>query len=523
MRYAVLFRISLLYLLFFAAPAGHAVLEEVSVGGYLGIRGRTYINTYTSGRVPELRGPAEWFYGRVLGVPSLTSRFDWDRRGPDSWYAETVMRLHVRARFSDGVSAMLEVYNFDTWGEDFPSDYLRGSDGTQSGPNDFEFLQAYVEVEELWGQPLRLRLGRQTIQMGRGWLVGERSSSTRYNFFDAARLTYAPLDRLTVDLWAAKLNETMAPPRDETLFYGVHATWAAAPQWNLSAYYLLLRDGSPVQDTALDPVSERREQLLGLDQYGPTRLNTAGARIFGKPGAWDFDLEGAFQWGAAAHLGHRFQGTTLWGVYGDDDADHGAWAADGELGRTLDLPWQPRVFAGGAWFDGEDRRDMSFGDWLNPFRRPRASVSFNRLFSQTYYAPVIVDDTHMTNFNQVRAGVSFTPAEQWWVQLRAASFRAVDAFEWPAHLSVNGRKVPWLPRLGFWSTPSSKDLGVTLEATVRYQYSPDLTVTLYWGRLFTGDGLGRDGNFVYFNGTGFSGGSKSHDAGYITLMAEVGF
>lgn len=523
MRKAVFFRISLLSLIFSMAPAGHAVLEEVSVGGHLGLRGRTYMNTYTTGRTAELRGPAEWFYGRVLGAPSLTSRFDWDRRGSDSWYAETVTRLHVRARFSGGVSTMLELYNYDLWGEDFRSDYLRGTDAARAGQNDLEFLQAYIEVEDLWEEPLRLRLGRQSMVLGRGWLVGEKSTSTQYISFDAVRLTYAPADRLTVDAWAAKLNETMGPAREDAIFYGVYATWAAAPVWNLSVYYMLVHDGSRVEDTDLDPVSEGRERLLGVDQYGPTRLNTAGARFFGKPGAWDFDLEGAWQWGAAAHLGRRFQGTTLWGVYGDDDAEYGAWAADGEVGRTFDAPWQPRVFLGGAWFDGEDRRDMSFGDWLNPFRRPRASVSFNRLFSQTYYAAVIVDNTHMSNFNQVRAGINFTPAEQWWVQLRAASFRAVDAFEWPAHLSVNGRKVPWLPRLGFWSTPSSRDLGVTFETTVRYHYSQDLTLTLYWGHLFTGDGLGRDGNFVYLNGTEFSGGTKSHDADYVTLLAELQF
>lgn len=505
-----------------SSAAAVADLQQVEVGGAVTLRARTYVNTYTTGRAAELRGPARWFPFRPLGAPSLTGRFDWDDRGKDSFYAEELVRLHVRADFTDRVGAYFEFYNYDMMGEDFRSDYLHGTDTAHTKVNDLEFLQAHVDIDQAWGRPLRLRIGRQTLKIGDGWLVGERSTSVQYFSFDAVRATLTP-GPFTIDLWTAKLNETLGEPGDDATFHGVYGTWKVSDTLSASLFYMLVRDGGEISDTELSPAGEWRERILDQDQYDATLLHTAGGVLSGKCGGWDYSLDAAYQWGDAAHLGARFTAPNLWGTYGDNRAEYDSWAADGEIGHTFDSPWSPRVFAGGAWFDGEDNRDLSFGDWLNPFHRPEASVSFNRLFSQTYYAPVIVDNTHMSNFNQIRAGVNFSPAEQWDVQLRAAVFHAVDAFEWPAHLKIGGRRVPILPDFSFWSTPSDKYLGTTLECTVKYAYSKDLSLTLYWGHLFTGDGLGSDGNFVYQNGTEFSGGTDSDDAEYVTFMAEVLF
>ena len=48
---------------------------------------------------------------------------------------------------------------------------------------------------------------------------------------------------------------------------------------------------------------------------------------------------------------------------------------------TFDGELQLRQFLGAAYYGGEDNRDLSFLEWINPFNRSCASVSFNRLFS----------------------------------------------------------------------------------------------------------------------------------------------
>ena len=504
------------------APA-RAELQEVAVGGEITLRARGFLNVYAPGRARRPIAPAAWFPWRALGTDGLSSAFAWDDRGPDSWYTEQVLRLNVNARLSQGVSAFLELYNYDIQGEDFPSDYLTGNDTANPGRNDLEFLQAYVEMDGLWGGMGRLRLGRQLMTLGKGWLIGAKSTSLQYCYLDAARLTLTPWDNVTADLWTANVGATRLLPADDRLFHGVHATWAASPALNLTAFYMLLHDGSPLEDTSGDPLMEARERLLGLDRYGATWLHTLGGRVFGEVGAWDYDLEGAGQWGDAAHLGARFRRVNSFGDYGDDGAEFATWAADAEVGRTFDARWSPRVFAGAAWYDGEDRRAVSFGEWLNPFARPRASVSFNRLYSQVDYDSILGGGTNMSNFWLGRAGVRVRPAEKWTAQLRVISYRAVGAFARPASLRVNGRWVPVAPSLSFWDQESSKDLCVTLGFSLRYDYSPDLSLTLAYSHLFTADGLGRDGNFVFDNGTGFAGGTASDDADYIGLLTEITF
>src|SRR5690606_23735702 len=121
------------------------------------------------------------------------------------------------------------------------------------------------------------------------------------------------------------------------------------------------------------------------------------------------DLELAYQFGEADQTGALF---TLNEIYGDDGADYDAWAGDVELGYTMDVWGAPRVFLGGAYFEGEDNRDVSFWDWLDPFDEPEASISFNRLFPGRPYSPILEIGQDMSNFWQIRGGVALKPSER---------------------------------------------------------------------------------------------------------------
>ena len=305
-----------------------AELQSVNVGGEIQIRGRYWGNNYSRSfaglGAPRYVGTN--FAARPLGPFGLLSRYDFDSRGENLTFVEQNTRLHITADFSDDVTSFVEFESFDVWGSDFRSNYVNGVDGS-SGP-DIKLYQAYIETRETFGYPVRARLGRQEMKLGKGWLVSDNITPALGLSFDGARLTYAAND-LTVDGWWLKLSETFAGDEDVD-FYGIYATYSGLESMNVSAYWLLVRDGAAINDTVSGPVGEWVEDLLGHDDYDPTYLHTVGTRIWGGVGAFDFDWELAYQFGEADSVGSSFR----LGVYGDTDAEFDAFATDLVLGYT---------------------------------------------------------------------------------------------------------------------------------------------------------------------------------------------
>ena len=172
---------------------------------------------------------------------------------------------------------------------------------------------------------------------------------------------------------------------------------------------------------------------------------------------------------------------------------------------------KPRVFLGGAYFSGDDNRDVSFWQWLTGVYRPKSSLAFNRMFSGTVYSWILDTGQDFSNFNQIRGGVEFHPFEKVTAYLSAAYFQANAPFDGPRAISIGKYRVAIAPSESFWTQESSKDLGFDTYCWMRYDYSDNLYIKLGWEHLFTGDGLA-DGSFLHRNGLEFSGGRDQHDA-----------
>jgi hypothetical protein len=496
-----------------------AELQNVDVGGEIRVRARYWRNVYETGinGPGEIRIPNFFVPKRPIGPFGLVSRYDWDDRDHDLGFVEQRTRLNVNADFTNEVRGFIELESYDFWGEEFRSNYVTGLDNRAVTANDVEIYQAYVETNETFGLPLRLRIGRQEMKMGKGWLVDDITTALIGRSFDAVRVTYT-LDKVDMDAWASKLSETGANEEDGDIdFYGLYVTCKAVEWLNASAYWMYIRDAVSLNDTNFIAPIEWAEDVLGLDDYDPTNLHTVGARFFGQAGGFDYDLELAYQFGDADRAGFGFKPTGF--LYGDDDADFDAWAGDFELGYTIEMAWNPRVYIGGAYFEGEDNRDLSFLDWLNPFYRPDASVSFNRLFPGKPYSFILEIGQDMSNFWQIRGGVTAHPTDTVMAGLQAAVYGVDETFDAPISISIGDFKIPVAPALSFWTEESDDDIGTSVHLFVNYQYSEDLYFRVGWERLFTGDGL-EDGSFIHRYGFEFSGGTDSDDADY--LYAETG-
>lgn len=500
-----------------AVPA-FADLQTVQVGGEIRIRGDWFMNAYTSGNINPVRWPAFTLPARQVSAAPILSGFAWDERENDVKLVEMRTRLSVKADFTNEVSALIELDSYDFWGEDFRSDYITGADFAAVSNDDVEIYQAYIEASEMWGYPIRARIGRQEIALGSQWLVGVNDTSAFFSglSFDAIRLTYGD-DIFTVDAIAALLDENTPVEQDEDVWmYALYGSYLGLEDIVIDAYGIWIRDARSVNDTNFFWFAEWIEDIFNVDDYDVTNLYTVGLRGSGQVGAFDFELEGAYQFGDADQVGSLFVPFT----YGDDDAEFEAWGANAELGFSFDMDYSPRVFIGGAWLDGEDNRDITFWDWINPFDRSEASVSFNRLFSNWEYSEFI-ENTALSNSYIFRAGVSAMPTERIELLLAAAYFMADDE-----RLLRRGI-------FGWRDITMDEELGLELGLYADYHYSEDLVFRAGYAHFFADDGLGqqaarwftpfRAGNAVMFNGLAPVNGDGDDDYDYLFVETELSF
>ena len=229
----------------------------------------------------------------------------------------------------------------------------------------------------------------------------------------------------------------------------------------------------------------------------------------GKWNALDYEAEVAYQFGCADFQGFQFSGLGLRG-YGDNKADFGVWGGNLEVGYTFDVTMTPRVFLGGAYFGGEDNRDVNFVEWLAavgcPFYRPEASVCFNRIASNWRYSEFLDANNDLSNVWIVRGGVSAQVTDQ--VELKAvlSHFEAVESYAapWPT-FDVLGLRFAPFSFFSFLDKDNSSDLGTEIDLYATYKYSDDLSFRVGYAHLFTGDGLA-EGSFSNSNGFAFNGG-----------------
>lgn len=504
------------------AGVAFAELQQVEIGGEIMIRARWWGRAYAG----NLYGPSFSGItpgnapGRSMGPTAISSRDNID-------FVEQRTRIHVKASFTDSVASFVEFESHDQWGDSFRSDYRNGLDTSSDGlaNDDIALYQAYIEMNDVYDMPLRLRIGRQEMELGKGWLIDDRVTTTIGLAFDEIRLTYAE-GPWEIDAWYGTIGAgTIAEEDDHVTFAGTYGTYKVADPLSVSAYWYWIRDGRSINDTNRLAWGEWLEDWAGVDDYDPTNFHTVGTRFFGEYGQWDYDWELAYQFGNADAAGARFTNNPkfgLPGVYGDDDADYGFWATDLELGYTFESAWTPRVSLGGFYFGGEDNRGVSFLEWLNPFDRPDASIGFNQIFHGEPYLRIFRFSQESGNFWRLYADVEAKPTDAVSVRAEIHYYGIVDPVEWPHSVKLGRYRFPIAPAFSFWTEEASDDLGWAVAFGSKYKYSKDLSFDVRWEHLFQGDGLD-EGSFNYPDGFFRGGGSRDDGVDYFHLRATLMF
>jgi hypothetical protein len=300
-----------------------------------------------------------------------------DAQGATS-FVEQRTALNVKADFTNEVSTFIEFDSYNDWGQGFRSDYLTGIDSR--GGSDVNLYQAYINVKDLWGTPLSLRVGRQELVFGGGFLLGNNSTAPYFTglSFDAIRLTYAT-DQFKIDAFAAKLAETFQNfGKGDTDLYGVYGSYIGIEDVALDAYWLYVQDNT----------------VVGQD----VDIHTLGLRGTGKLGGFDFLADVAYQFGSVDG-----QPSACPAGFGEANVDYGTFGGQAIVGYTFDVAWQPHVFGLFAYYGAGDADNSC---WSNDRTLP-----FNRLFSDVQYSDFVDLNSNATNVIGYALGVQVSPTE----------------------------------------------------------------------------------------------------------------
>jgi hypothetical protein len=437
-----------------SAPA-LAELQDVKVGGSLRIRGNWY------------------------GENNLS--FDEDV-GNDALYIEQRTTVNVSASFTDNVKAFVEFDHYGNWGDDFrglDSDgLLTGADGTSntfsqynegrgipsiSGDDQVNLYQGYVEIGEIWGSPITLRIGRQEISLPSEFLVGNNDTSSNFRglSFDGVT-TKSQFGDFTLQSWVAELQLNNSPRWEssgDTWFNGLYLAYTGFEGMELDGYFMRYYQA-------------KTDNTQALGFVDTIQFYTFGVRFAGNKAQFDWDVEGAYQTGDSG----------LPNIDNVSSDEIKSFALTGKAGYTFDVKMQPRVFVHGAYFDGDDE-----------------DPAFNRMFSDYEYSEFI-DATDMSNVWLVGGGASAQVTEAISVTGTVSYFQAVEDFG-----------------------ADDSALGIEAGVYATYNYSEDLAFNAGYSHFFADSGL-EDPQFVVNNGFGAIGGfNSSDDIDYAFLETSIRF
>lgn len=406
---------------------------------------------------------------------------DFVEDGDSTSFFEQRTTIGVKADFSDDVSVLIELDNYGFFGDSFRSEPITGSDskGSQAGSSeDVELYQGYIEMREVGGYPINVRIGRQEVMLGSEWLVGNNSTSSNFRHlsFDGVSATY-DADSWSLMAGAFKLFDTSgmgslsASVSAFGVYGGVSSLSASSPEEDGDVdLYVIAGSYTGIEDMTIEGywIGVRSGNAFGGVATDNLELHTFGARVVGEASGFDYEGEVAFQTGDTPFGG-----------------DYEGFGLNAEVGYSFDHDLNPRIFGGAAFFSGEDIDNS--GD-----------LGFNRLFSDWEYSEFL-DDTTLSNVLILRGGGSIEPTEKIGLAGTVAWFQADEDV-------------------------TDDDIGFEVGLYATYQYSEDLSFEVGYAHFFVDDGA-EDGVNIIDNGLGGvgNGGIDDEDADYFYVQSSISF
>ncbi|MBI4830464.1 MAG: alginate export family protein [Candidatus Lindowbacteria bacterium] len=233
--------------------------------------------------------------------------------------------------------------------------------------------------------------------------------------WDGVKLNATVGERLWFDLLGLKMAE-LNPGDPDIYLTGIYANYDVYKEGSLQGYLLYHEGGFPFQ--------HREFEIIDSDQ----EFFNLGVRFAGNVGRFDYELEPGFQWGKVKN------------AMGDGRDDVRAYGGHLDIGYTLALPWEPRVFAAYALGSGDnDPFDGEFAEFHGNI------FNDNYLVGDTSVIPdlsgVTVEGIRASGMQVWVSGVSVTPLPDLCLSADAHFFRAGEVPSW--RCCALSRISPW--------------------------------------------------------------------------------
>lgn len=393
-------------LVFSIVPAGFAAVENVKLSGDITTRG-LFRESYGFGGLDN----NDTFNGVIFSPTD-----------DDQAFYMSQVRLRVNADLTTKVAGEIELLNQRDW--DAPSGAGQGSAaqaGTVVGPGAANGLSATndqfdvilnlanVTIKELYYPELSVKIGRQDIQWGEGFILGKTQLGnpdpsgtltadefTQFTSLDAFRFMVNK-DAWHFDAVLAKIQENIVDRADDQNMYGINIGRTFTQyQSEAEAYFIGSEDESVAN--GIGDIFETTEQLWTIGGRGSLR-------------PWDrlkLSGETAFQWGeeGGAAAGGAL-GQTSFNGYAQQDISAFAFDFRAEW-NWLESPWPATLGTEWVFYSGEnDTEDGKSGAWRPLFRGKFHSAI--REFQGTFYMTDVPITAGNTNEHELMFDISFHP------------------------------------------------------------------------------------------------------------------
>jgi len=431
-----------------------------------------------------------------------------DGMNSNSWatFLQSTAEVQIDADLTDNVAAVIRLVNQRVWGdmpygteesgrtqlartgvpfrdeaEDYDDpDFYDDAFSVESEAFKVDVDLAYIELKEFLYSPLTLRIGRQDLWFGRGFIIGANMRDpqntifaqeyTAFRSFDAIRATL-DYDPWTIDAVYAKMGENYMRSDDDTNLWGINVGYVFDDYNAEAEAYWWWRQDRHTGDGNLGNNPTR------IDSAGHTSndIHTIGMRgSFDPIEDWTVAVEGAYQFGNALIVQNQ-----------DMNVDRSAWAFDASVECRYwqdDFAWKPVLGLEYIFYSGEEDMDDKLdnapgaldGTWSgwDPMYRGKFDTAI-REYQNWFYRTYQTSCPSYTNQHQV---------------LLIGSLQPTDS------LTLDGR-LGWFWLAEDWNRyNSAKFVGTEVDVQATWDYTEDVSFNLLTAFFFPGNHFKGGGN-----------------------------
>lgn len=394
--------------------------------------------------------------------------------------------VQVDADLTDNVASCIRLVNQRVWGDGEYSSVATNGTGLIGVPyrdrftgvavnptnNDTAFDVvvdlAYIELKEFLYSPLTLKIGRQDLWFGKGFIVGAQQQDpqgslfareyTAVNSFDAVRATL-DYDPWAIDAVFSKIAENSSRADDDVNLLGLNVGYMF-DKYNAEAetYYWF-----------------RQQRYCGAATNTTTQVNVVGGRdsndihTIGTRGSfdpiedWTVAVEGAFQFGdyigASSQITHR---------------QRKAFALDALVECRYwqdDFAWKPVLDLEYIYYSGEDKlgsvgatTEGIYSGWDQVYRGKFDTAI--REFQNVYYGTTSTSTPATTNQHQLLVSGKLEPTDSLTLDAKYGHFWLVEEFT---------------------AANTDKNIGDELDFQLTWDYTEDVSFNLLAAWFFPGN------------------------------------